>query len=90
MRIGELPVGARLIYGTYDDDDIRWVTREFMDLLIRSYTTQLEEGYSILAVSPDFATPKPIRDADVRASYRVEAIPTMYGKSTNRRERATA
>ena len=73
-----------------DDDDIRWVTREFMDLLIRSYTTQLEEGYSILAVSPDFATPEPIRDADVRASYRVEAIPAIYGKSANRRERATA
>ena len=69
------------------EDDARWVTREFMDLLIRSYTTQLEDGYSILVVSPDFEPKK--QDVEMRKSYRVTFIPIKNNK-TDGRERASA
>ena len=43
MRIGELPVGARLIYGTYDDDDIRWIkVSESSDFLAETRTGVLQ------------------------------------------------
>ena len=61
------------------EDDFRWVTREFMDLIIRGYMTQLEEGYSILTVKPDFVAIKPDYDSDVRSSYRVEVLPVSVG-----------
>ena len=73
-----------------DEDDFRWVTREFMDLLIQSYTTQLEKGYSILVVSPDFMISDAIHGADERASYQVRIIPVNCGAATKGKERATA
>lgn len=73
-----------------DEDDFRWVTREFMDLLIRSYTTQLEEGYSILVVKPDFVVQDATRDADERSSYRVKIIPVKFGPATKGVSKATA
>lgn len=53
--------------------------REFMDLIIRGYMTQLEEGYSILTVKPDFVAIKPDYDSDARSSYRVEVLPVSVG-----------
>ena len=73
-----------------EEDDFRWVTREFMDLLIRSYTTQLEEGYSILVVKPDFVAQNATRDADERSSYRVKIIPVKFGPATKGVSKATA
>ena len=73
-----------------EEDDFRWVTREFMDLLIRSYTTQLEEGYSILVVKPDFVAEDATRDADDRSSYRVKIIPVNIGPAAKGVSRATA
>ena len=72
-----------------DDEDYRWVTREFMDLIIRSYTTQLEEGCSILVVKSDFTTAKSDPDTDARSSYRVKIIPMECGTAKERRK-ATA
>ena len=63
--------------------------REFMDLIIRGYMTQLEEGYSILTVKPDFVAIKPDYDSDARSSYRVKIIPMEYGTAKERRK-ATA
>lgn len=73
-----------------DEDDFRWVTREFMDLIIRSYTTQLQEGYSILVVSPDFEIGKTARAAQERFSYRVKIIPVTVNSGTKGVIRATA
>ena len=64
--------------------------REFMDLIIRGYMTQLEEGYSILTVKPDFVAIKPDYDSDVRSSYRVEALPVSVGAAKKKREPATS
>ena len=50
-----------------------------MDLIIRGYMTQLEEGYSILTVKPDFVAIKPDYDSDARSSYRVEVLPVSVG-----------
>ncbi len=47
--------------------------KEFMQLLIRSYTTQLEDGYSILVVNEDFDVPDMVRESGERSSYRVES-----------------
>ena len=71
------------------EDDFRWVTREFMDLIIRGYMTQLEEGCSILVVKPDFVAAKSDSDVDARSSYRVKIIPMEYGTAKERRK-ATA
>ena len=71
------------------NEDYRWVTREFMDLIIRAYTTQLEDGCSILVVKPDFVASKPDHDVDARSSYRVKVIPIDCGASKERRK-ATA
>ena len=73
-----------------DDEDYRWVTREFMDLIIRTYATQLEEGYSILVVSPDFVASKSDRDVDARSSYRVKVTPIECGVTKKGRRKATA
>jgi len=73
-----------------DDEDYRWVTREFMDLIIRTYTTQLEEGCSILVVNPDFVASKPDSDADARSSYRVRFHPIVCSTSKQERRKATA
>ena len=72
-----------------DEDDFRWITREFMDLIIRGYTTQLEEGYSILVVKSDFEASSQVYDVDARSSYRVKIIPMKCGTMKERR-RATA
>ena len=74
----------------FGDDDYRWITREFMDLIIRSYNTQLEEGYSILVVKSDFSVSKTDNDADARSSYRVNIIPFESNVKKNGRRRATA
>ena len=71
------------------EDDFRWVTREFMDLIIRGYMTQLEEGCSILVVKPDFVAAKSDSDVDARSSYRVKIIPMEHGTAKHRRK-ATA
>ena len=73
-----------------DDEDYRWVTREFMDLIIRTYTTQLEEGCSILVVNPDFVASKPDSDVDARSSYRVRFHPIVCSASKQERRKATA
>lgn len=57
---------------THDEDELRRVTHEFMQLLIRSYMTQLEDGYSILVVSPDFIADSNTAEAEARASFKVE------------------
>ena len=72
------------------DDDFRWITREFMDLLIRSYTTQLEEGYSILVVKPDFVSPDSQREMEERSSFRVKIIPMPVENARKGRAKATA
>ena len=73
-----------------DDDDYRWITREFMNLIIRTYTTQLEEGYSILVVKSDFTLSEANQDADARSSYRVRIIPLERSATNKGRRRATA
>lgn len=73
-----------------EEDDFRWVTREFMDLIIRGYMTQLEEGYSILTVKPDFAATKFDHDPAARYSYRVKIMPVSFGSAKNERELTTA
>ena len=73
-----------------DGEDYRWVTREFMDLIIRTYTTQLEEGCSILVVNPDFVASKPDSDVDARSSYRVRFHPIVCSTSKQERRKATA
>ena len=54
------------------DDGFREATKEFMKLLIRSYTTQLEEGYSILVVNPSIDLPGSKSEMDARPAYRVQ------------------
>jgi hypothetical protein len=71
-------------------EDARELTREFMQLLIRSYTTQLEEGYSILVVSPDFVADGAPWNPGTRESYRVKIVPIPNGLGENELERATA
>ena len=73
-----------------DEEDIREATREFMQLIIKSYTQQLNEGYSILVVSPDFRVSDSMRELDVRSSYRVKIVPVNIEKATERETRATA
>lgn len=72
------------------EEDFRWVTREFMDLLIRSYTTQLEEGYSILVVKPDFVSSDSDRVMEDRSSFRVKTISLSVENTRKGRAKATA
>lgn len=73
-----------------DEEGFREATHEFMQLLIRSYTTQLEEGYTILAVSPDFKIEDTGRDIEARSSYRVTIVPVKGGKTSKEKRKATA
>ena len=74
----------------FSDEDYRWITREFMDLIIRTYNMQLEKGYSILVVKSDFSTANTDDAADARSSYRVNIYPFECGVKKNGRRRATA
>ena len=73
-----------------DEEDIREATREFMQLIIKCYTQQLNEGYSILVVSPDFKIADSAKELDARSSYRVKIIPVDIEKANKRESRATA
>ena len=73
-----------------DDDGFRAATKEFMQLLVRSYTTQLEEGCSILVVKPDFVAADELRDAHARASYRVKIETVKCAGPRPKRKRASA
>ena len=73
-----------------DEDDHRKATREFMQLIIKGYTQQLVEGYSILIVSPDFKIPDAKQGEGERASYRVKIVSANIEKSKTIESRATA
>ena len=73
----------------FDEDGFRRITREFMDLLIRNYTTQLEEGYSILVVDPDFVAGDP-QSAQDRSSFRVRVTAVASGARAGKAVRASA
>ena len=75
---------------TLEEQDFREATHEFMLLLIKCYTQQLVEGYSILAVSPDFEVSTRVKDSDARSSYRVKIIPGNIDTSDHGESRATA
>ena len=73
-----------------DEAAIRDMTHEFMQLLIRSYTTQLEAGYSILVVSSDFVPGNANLADDARSSFRVEFKAQTGGGPKRRRGKETA
>ena len=73
-----------------EDEDFRWATRDFMTLMIRSYTTQLQEGFSILVVKPDFNISGTESQAEERSSYRVKMASVSNNATSKRREKATA
>lgn len=73
-----------------DEMGFREMTREFMQLMIRGYTMQLEEGYTVLVVSPDFVLGGPEHLAEARSSYRVKVIPIQYGPAKKKGRRAKA
>lgn len=81
---------AELRSGQPGEQRVREVTREFMQMLIRSYTAQLEEGYSILVVSPDFEADGPARGAGERGSFRVRVVPLSGSKAGKGNRKATA
>lgn len=68
----------------------REATREFMQLMIHSYMTQLEDGYSILVVGQDDELPEPYRQADERLSYHAKVITVKCDSSLPTRRKATA
>lgn len=73
-----------------DESGFRDITREFMQLIIRSYTTQLEEGYSILVVSPDFVADSSRHEVEARASYRVQIQTIPCNQAKKEKTRASA
>ena len=73
-----------------EEEDYRKATHEFIQLLIRNYKTQLEDGFSILTVNPDFVTARLNDDEDAKSSYHVKIVPVKYGDSKKGRSRATA
>jgi len=73
-----------------EEEDCRKATHEFIQLLIRNYKTQLEAGFSILSVNPDFVTERLNADEDAKSSYHVKIVPVKYGDSKKGRSRATA
>ena len=81
---------ASLRGSEFDEDRFREATREFMQLIIATYTSELETGYSILVVSPDFVSPNSGSDADARSSYRVEVVPASFGDSPKQDAMASA
>ena len=71
------------------EDDLRKATRDFMQLLIETYKNELEEGYSILVVLPDFTSSNAAYDINARASFRVGTSSALIGDSA-KEVRATA
>ena len=72
------------------EEDFREATKEFMQLIINSYKSHLEEGFSLLVVAPDFDLNDIANVKDVRSSYRIKIIPMKCDGSREGRERATA
>lgn len=74
------------------DREFRESTLEFMQLMIRSYTTQLEEGYSILVVNSDFdvAAAGNAPASQLRKSFRVEVTVVPCGGAIPSKGKATA
>lgn len=74
------------------DRKFRESTLEFMQLMIRSYTTQLEEGYSILVVNSDFdvAAAGNTPASQLRKSFRVEVTVVPCGGAIPSKGKATA
>lgn len=73
-----------------DEESFRAVTHDFMQLLIKNYTMQLEEGYTILVVSPDFAKETNVSGTEDRASFRVEFKASPGTGPKRRRAKVTA
>jgi len=73
-----------------DEEGFRELTREFMQMIIHSYTTQLEEGYSILVVSPDFVAGDQSWKLGARESYRVKIVALSNDHVKKEEGRATA
>lgn len=73
-----------------DEESFRSVTHEFMQLLIKNYTMQLEEGYAILVVSPDFVKGNDVSGTEDRTSFRVEFKATSGMGPKRRRTKVTA
>ena len=73
-----------------DDRGYREATKEFMQLLIRGYKTQLEEGFSILVVELDSDIPETGFRTDVRPSYRIEVVALKGGAFGRDWQKATA
>ena len=73
-----------------DEEGFRAATHEFMQLLIRAYASQLEEGYSILVVSPDFAGPASEGGNDARSSYRVKIAEPSFDENADKDMQASA
>ena len=63
------------------EGDYRKATHEFMGLLIRSYTTQIMEGFSILSVNPDYLTVKTNAAEGAWSSCCVKIIPVKSNSS---------
>ena len=72
---------ANLCGRSLSEEELREATHEFMQLLIRSYKTQIEEGFSILSVNPDFVTLQPHGDEDARLSSRVKVVSSAFNNS---------
>ena len=81
---------ASLRVKNLDDRGYRAATKEFMQLLIRGYKTQLEEGFSILVVELDPDIPETGFRADVRPSYRIEVVALKGGAFGRDWQKATA
>ena len=75
---------------TLGENGFREATGEFLQLMIRSYTTQLEDGYSILVVGQDDELPKPCRRDDERLPYRAKVITVQCDASLPTRRQASA
>jgi len=71
---------ASLRNKSFDEDEVRTATKEFMQLLVTAYTNELEEGYTILVVSPDFVASTANYDAETRSSFRVKTISVAFGE----------
>ena len=81
---------ASLRGGEFDEEEYRKKTREFIQLMITAYTNELEKGYSILVVSPDFVPPDARYDAAARSSFRVKVIPGALSKSKKKSAKKSA
>lgn len=73
-----------------DEEDFRAVTHEFMQLLIKNYRMELEEGYTVLVVSPDFANEDNTHEVEARKSFRVEFKASSGMGPKRRRAKETA